>query len=792
MGCAGIGSIRLRALLLSTVFLAGAGVGQASAQAARPARASDAQLSAASDPANSVAEVVVTATRREERLSRVPISVTAFSQATLDRQGAKQIDDIARLTPSLDFTRSSGTASGYTSSISIRGVASLVGAATTGVYIDDTPIQVRTLLIVSGDPFPKLFDLDRIEVLRGPQGTLFGAGSEGGAVRFITPQPNFSQFSGTARVELGDTLGGAPSYETGLALGGPIVEDKVAVRASLWYREDGGWIDRVNPNNGAVLDRDGNSEQSYAGKLAFSFKITPQLTFTPSIYYQNVHDDERSQYWENLSSGSNFRDGSLIPEPSYDRFVLPAAKLEYAGPAFTIVSNSSYFKRDYQSTFDYTQYVLGAFGLSPATPVPAGLPGGEDASVSYVQQRNFTEELRIQSPSSSRLQWVVGGFYTHNEQIGGQHVEGLTSNALLENLLGVGTQQILGLPFVDGEYTFVTRLNSVESQTALFTDLTYPITSKLKINAGVRVARANFSYTQTSEGPFVAAMPVTTAGSESETPVTPKFGISYQWDPNNFYYFSAAKGFRIGGAQPQLISLCDAELASLGYSKSPTSYQSDSLWSYEVGSKNTLFGGRVHLDGSLFYIDWSNIQSRIQLNSCGGSVIVGNLGSATSKGVDLTIQARLIDHLNVSVALGYTDSTYNKTIKANSGAIFSQTGEPIGGPPFNMSVSAQYDLTVFDGLPAYVRADYQYRSQGPRLNPDIFNYDPAIPPTPAQSYLNLRAGVLVNKWDVSAFINNATNAHYGLYRSHDVPSSPLFYNTTVRPLYGGMTAAYKF
>jgi iron complex outermembrane receptor protein len=570
---AGIGTVQLRTLLLSTVFLAGAGHAWGQAAASPNSRAQS------KDQPTALEEVVVTATRREELLGRVPISVTAFTQKTLDREGVRTIDDIVRLTPSLNFTRSSGTGAGFVSNISIRGINSLVGAATTGVYIDDTPIQLRSLLIVSGDPFPKVFDLDRVEVLRGPQGTLFGAGAEGGVVRFITPQPNFNQFSGMARVEAGDTVGGSPSYEVGLAAGGPIVDDKLAFRASGWYREDGGWIDRANPSTNQVLQHDSNSEQSYAGKFALSLKVTPQLVIAPSVYYQDVHDDGRTEYWENISSGGNFREGSLVPEPADDKYVLPALRIQYDNAAFSVISNTSYFHRDYQSTFEYEQQVFGLFGIPPNLPVASGLPGGEDASTSDIKQNNVSEELRIQSAPSSRLQWVVGGFYTHNNQDGDQFVTGLTSNAIFQSLLGADYQQLFGSALYEGKYSFYTHLRSLETQKAFFTDLTYPITDKLKINAGVRVAAASFSYNQVTGGPLIGPTPEVTGGTESETPVTPKFGLSYQADPNDFYYFSAAKGYRIGGAQPQLISLCNTELASLGYAKSPTSYQSDSLWS---------------------------------------------------------------------------------------------------------------------------------------------------------------------------------------------------------------------
>src|SRR5882762_3581848 len=210
-------------------------------------------------PSSGLEEIVVTATRREERLQDVPVSVIAFSQEKLDAQGLKNIDDLSRLSPGLNFQRngmsSAGNYNDEGSDINIRGVDSTAGTSTTGIYIDDSPIQTRHIGFGSINAFPALFDLDRVEVLRGPQGTLFGAGAEGGVVRFISPDPNLSKPSGYARADTAITDGGSPSYEGGAAFGAPIIEDVLAFRASLSFRRDGGWVDRagytLSPNAAA-------------------------------------------------------------------------------------------------------------------------------------------------------------------------------------------------------------------------------------------------------------------------------------------------------------------------------------------------------------------------------------------------------------------------------------------------------------------------------------------------------------------------------------------------------------
>ena len=207
-------------------------------------------------------EIVVTATRRAERLQDVPVSATAFNQEKLDVEGLRSIDDLTRLTPGVTFQRDGTTASGNfndeDSDINIRGVDSTAGTSTVGIYIDDTPIQGRHISFTSFNAFPALFDLERVEVLRGPQGTLFGAGSEGGTVRFIQPSPDLHTDSMYMRSELATTHNGGATYELGAALGGPIIDDTLGFRLSASYREDGGWVNHVNYSNQAITYANSN------------------------------------------------------------------------------------------------------------------------------------------------------------------------------------------------------------------------------------------------------------------------------------------------------------------------------------------------------------------------------------------------------------------------------------------------------------------------------------------------------------------------------------------------------
>src|SRR6266566_9874399 len=220
------------------------------------------QASSTESTAGPLQEVTVTATRREESLSKVPISVTALTQESLDNRGIKDFSEVARFTPGVNFDNSG------TNNISIRGISGTGGAGTTGIYLDDTPIQMRALAFSPDEAVPKSFDIDRVEVLRGPQGTLFGSGSEGGTVSYIPTQPSLTKPSIYSRAEVATTEGGDLSYEAGAAIGGPLVEGKFGARVSLWYRKDGGFIDRINPYTRAVEDTNGNHDETYLVRLA--------------------------------------------------------------------------------------------------------------------------------------------------------------------------------------------------------------------------------------------------------------------------------------------------------------------------------------------------------------------------------------------------------------------------------------------------------------------------------------------------------------------------------------------
>src|SRR6202034_2466165 len=391
---------------------------------------------------------------------------SAFTQEDMDEKGVKDFTDIVRYTPGVSIDQTG------TNAISIRGISSSGGAGTTGIYIDDTPIQMRSVGFNPDDALPKTFDLDRVEVLRGPQGTLFGAGSEGGTVRYILTPPSLTQDSTYVRSEVSFTQYGDPSYEAGVAHGGPIIDGELGYRISAWYRHDGGWIDRVDPTTGALVDSDANREGDVVLRLAGMWKPIDALTITPSIFYQNDQKHDVSTYWPAYSdpSAGRFDDANPDQTPVPDRFYLPALKIEAdLGPA-RLVSNTSYYNRKELTGYEGTVYNLSLYQSLgwPANPadvdvnpayyplidnygvhLPPGLTNYRSPATVENQQSSVTQEIRLQSNDpSSRLASTAGVFWQESREVSIEQIYDPMANALLEALYGESVEDIFTVPLL--------------------------------------------------------------------------------------------------------------------------------------------------------------------------------------------------------------------------------------------------------------------------------------------------------------------------------------------------------
>ena len=693
-------------LLGALAALAAAGTSQAQEQAP-----------AAETAVGGLQEVVVTATRREEGLSKVPISVMALTAEALDSRGIKDFSEVARFTPGVSFDTSG------TNNISIRGIAGTGGAGTTGIYIDETPIQMRALAFNPDEALPKSFDIDRVEVLRGPQGTLFGAGSEGGTVRYITTQPSVTRTTMYARGEVATTDNGAPSYEGGFAVGGPLIDNTLGARITLWYRRDGGWVDDINPVTLAPVQSNANYVDNYLARLAFLWTPSDKWSLTPAIYYQDSKRNDINNFWPLYSDASNGKFVNADPTQRHvpDKFYLASLKIQGDLGAAQFISNTSYYDRTNQDGYEGTIYNLGFYQIYaypptvPPPPYPSAIPGPASyplidgsgihlppGATNYTSpstvdngQINFTQEFRLQSSDpNARLLWTTGLFFSENRQSYLEQIHDPMLGQLTNVVFGDPNFQdifcyfdasgnCIGVPY-DPNYpndSYFLRTSSKDTQLAVFGEGTYSLTEQLKLTLGARYSHMKYSFDTLTGGPQLYAPTRAGSNSNTENAFTPKASLQYQHDPNNMYYATYAKGFRPGGANnPIPNAACPTDFNNFGLPPNPTTgagepptFNSDTVKSYEVGAKNN-FENRVRLATSLYYIQWNNIQQLIVPPVCQISFIA-NTGNATVKGADLQADFSVTSAFTIELALGYTQARYTEDFR------FNQPCSVTGGTP---------------------------------------------------------------------------------------------------------------
>ena len=746
-------------------------------------------------------EIVVTATRRQESIDKVPVSITAFSQEKMDEQGVKSIEDVAKFTPGLTFAPAGD---GLTNSIAIRGVSSGVGASTTGIYIDDTPIQVRSGTgIVTQNTYPQIFDLDRVEVLRGPQGTLFGTGSMGGTIRFITPEPDLHNYSVYSRAEASSTKSGDPSYEMGAAAGGPLVDGTLGFRVSAFFQDEGGFINREPFNGTGVTDKGMDYNNTTVIRGALKFAPNDALTITPSVYYQKQRSQD-NYFWLTLSNPSegDFNNGYTQAEPVVDKFTLPSLNVHWRLDGMELISNTSYFYRDLARVSDYSNFIFNVFSGVPTPTDP--LPGYRATSDDAVRQNSFTQEVRLQSSTpDSRLQWVAGALFQSSRLYTNQYVNDPQLSDLTQALFQAPVEAVLGEGLIDGRYSGKIDQWATDKQSALFGQVDYNITSQFKGTLGVRVARTTLDFNRVYWGPLLCTLcngePEHTGGSTpSTTPVTPRIELSYQADDRNLYYVSASKGSRVGGVNNPSIAT-DTPGCPTGLTP-PATYRPDSLWTYEIGAKNQFADGKLRTQVSVYYIDWRDIQESVSSNTCVTAAYKDNIGRAKIKGFDLAAEWRVIHGLSVSLTGGYSDAKYAQDAfgppDANGNRpIIVADGDSLGVSPWNAVMSGSYEFNAFQ-RPTYFRLDYSYigkdTARTPQQDPLTNVYDPGLVTDSSIRLLEARLGMRFGGVDVSVFGRNLLNDAPVLGVNHDAAGDPLYYATTIRPRSIGLTATYRY
>ena len=663
-----------------------------------------------------LSEIIVTAQKRSERLQDVPVPVTALSADSLLMNNTPSIQQYYSTVPGLNFS----TDYHGQPQLSIRGINGGPGAGnpTVSVVVDDVPFGPSSSYGGDVAPVPDFdpADLSRIEVLRGPQGTLYGASSIGGLIKFVTADPSTAGFSGRAQADMDHVYKGV---DLGYGVRGSAnipLSDSFAIRVSGFDRRDPGYIDNVVTGQEGV-----NSLDVYGGHLAALWKVADDWTVKLSAIYQHSDADGASQADPTLGDlkQSNIpgTGGTLLQTQAYSATI--AGKL--GGAAFTSLTGYNIFKM--YTIQDLTPYI-GQFTAGYFHGV-SGLQDVEDA-----RTKKFSQEFRVSLPIGQNVDWLLGVFYTHEDSLitGGWLAENNTTGAILGNALTL---------FVQSTY----------QEYAAFTDITVHFSEAFDVQFGGREGRNNQTYTETDGGGYSTVFGFPNAPAPEVTPevrtkddaftylVTPRFRIS----PDLMVYARLASGYRPGGPNATCLLL-----------EVPCEFNPDRTQNYEIGVKGDVLDHAFTFDGSIYYIDWKNIQ----LNAAAPSgTYYTNAGQAKSQGVELSLGYKPLNWLTASGWVAYNEAVLTQAFPPTSAAI-GQSGDRL---PFSSRVSGnlslQEEFPISQGAKAYVGEMFTY--VGDRLG--IFLATPERQYFPSYTQLDLNAGIRLDGWSVNAYLNNATD-----------------------------------
>ena len=798
--------IKLAALLASVAMP----FAQAHAQAApAPLAPADPQpraagTRAAPPAAEAGTEIVVTAQRRSSTVQNTPISITAVGGADLLNRGITNFSNLAQSTPGVSL-KSEGP--GQTE-IELRG-----NSPTVGFYLDDIPLTAPAgaqngKVVID----PTLYDLDRIEILRGPQGTLYGSGSMGGTVRLITNQPNLLQFQASAQSILSGTRGGGFNHNDNVMVNVPL-SDTLALRIVGSEAYTSGWIDRIVASSYPLPSVDGstrgnvaaapvikryrgaNDEQLYGVRATLLWKPTDQLSITPSVFYQRTKQNGISAYDSDPGTLAHYQPFD-IAEPLTDRIVVLGLNVNYAFDAFEVTSSTAYWNRRSQQTEDgsedFNNPNTGAtYNSNNGLPNP-GYYGPSGSGIVYGTEndpsKQFSEELRFASKGNGRLNWVAGAFYSNFDAT--WNFDGRTSNP--SAYLDLGT-----FDHATTTSWFLALSPTKLIQYAGFAEGTFAITPELKATAGVRYYSFDYRFTSSISGwgSGLGAATPSLSGliKHAEHGFNPKFNLSYTASPDLMVYATAAKGFRPGGGNAQYPvtgPYWSAVYAPYNFpgNKWPTSYDADSVWSYEIGEKARFFDRRLTIDASVYYEDWNNIQL---LALPGDWALNINGDKATIYGGEIETRAVLGGGFQLSLSASYTHARVDSgphwqitpadrlsdVAPVTANAILSYSHR-FGDYTFSASaengfVSKRYSLAF----------PYGYSLNGKYIQ------------LPSYDLTNLRIGIKSEKgWGAALFVNNLFNKHAQLESlfQETLPSASFNRIITNQPLTAGIDLSYHF
>ena len=785
---------------------------------------------------NKIEEITVTSQKRSENVRKVPLSVTVLSGAQIRAAHIQNFADLTRAVPNLSFSSQAGEG---LSNLEIRGISSSAGTATVALYLDDVSLTTRNLP-TEGATEPRFLDISRVEVLRGPQSTLYGASALGGTLRYISNQPKMDTFEGNVFSEVSGTIHGGVNYDEQGVLNIPIVPNQLVLRIAGETGADSGWINNINPANGAVIKSGINSTGFNVVHGTLVWTPTDWLTLTPSVFFQDFkqHDSDA----EYLSIPNN-ETPKLVAEPGNDKLIVPAFTVNADLGFANLIAVTGNYERQFVRTLDSSIYDnLSVYLCNPmdtavtctddnGNPLPNGgnAPDGlfnalnNRPSETYYSNtvRQWSEEIRLVSkpyvPGESALPftWIAGLYYSdeHTTSTDTEFVNG--ANGLF-NQYGVrpADPTVIEGAFpgdiVNNQvYQGITSYDT--AQYSVFGEGTYYPLPTVRITVGGRYQFSrdgertyqNYYYDYGDPGQDSAVGHFYT--------FLPKFAIGWDITPNYTIYANASKGFRLG-SENRRIAYIPAEtgdsgtpsydLAQLGLHSSPTNFGPDKLWNFELGTKSRILGGRVAVNADFFYILWSDIQTEVPLVTSGDEFQT-NAGSATSYGGEFEIRGRVNENLTAGLSGSVVHATLDHGVEVN-GVLVTGTfpGERVPGvPDYNLSFDAKETFQVSDTISGFasIAPNWVGESLGEVIegNPDYKR--------PSYITLDASAGIDFGRWEVTIFGRNLTNNNKIIQRPDIQGSASPEYEFdylgtptrnsqgfTLRPLTVGMNASLKF
>ena len=745
--------------------------------------------------------ILITAQRRVQTLAQVPQSVSVIGGETLERQNARSFIDYAQLVPGLTLTQENP---GETRLI-LRGVNTGGVSATVATYVDDTPFGASGALsnsaILAGDF--DTFDVARVEVLRGPQGTLYGTNALGGVLKFVTALPEFDDFELRAQAGVEDTRYGEVGYLGNAVVNVPL-GDTLAFRASGFFRRNGGFIDA--PSRGA---RNVNRSDSYGGRASLLFRPNDDLSIRLFGLFQNIDTDSPSNFFISPTTLQPVDPVTGVPvgeagRRRYERIAefnrleyrLYAGTIDYDFGFATLTSVTSYSEqfRDELGDESTTEAFRGLANLLYALTAPGTIGA---AFENDVQVEKFTQEVRLQSPDSDRFEWLIGGYYTDESTALIQEI--LPFNLASQQLIPPGTTVpvFFGPPFGGNVITsFVTAgIDATYEEIAVFGSATIKFGERFDITAGGRYSHNDQTSVQSVIQLGVGAPQ---QGESSEGVFTWSVSPRFEFNDLTSVYARVAKGYRPGG--PNFIP----PGAPANF---PTEFNSDSLISYELGLRTQTRDRGFSFDGAVFYLDWSNIQILSSALVNGTPVGVNTNGrGARSVGVEFTATARPMRGLTLVANAAFVDAVLTDATIPPGGGL-NLTGGLDGDdlpytPEMSANLSIDYEWSLGGSAEAFVGANIRvlgdqeagfsnaYRAAfGRRI--EIDGYET----------VDLRAGVDFGRFSVQAYARNLFDT-YGLVSAGDFPSSvqaalggtniPLMSGSSIRPRTLGVIVGFEY